>query len=140
MLTNAAEPAVRGKLDQELGLNPAFSLVVELIRSSPEPFAIEPTAAGIEIVPLNQVKQAPNRSRLKLFRPREEKERLCAFFFKRSNLEFSRDRFSYGAVEALPEQIRETEVRSWIEWLVSGLDPDHRPDRIRRAFLYTIPE
>ncbi len=140
MLTNAEEPAVRDHLAQELGRNPAFSLVIDLIRSSPTPFAIEPEAAGIEIVPLNQVKQAPNRCRLKLFKPREEKERLCAFFFKRSNLEFSRDRFSYGAVEALPEQIKKPDVQIWIDWLVSGLNPELRPGRIKRAFLYTIPE
>ena len=140
MLTNAAEPSTRTKLDQELAKNPAFSLVIDLGSRSAEPFAIDSSAGGLEIVPLNEVKQAPNRCRMKLFKPREEKERLCAFFFKRSNLAFSRDRFSYGAVEFLPEQLSEADARIWIAWLASGLDPDRRPERLKRAFLYTIPE
>ncbi|MBI4364906.1 MAG: hypothetical protein HY568_05700 [Candidatus Latescibacteria bacterium] len=140
MLTNASEPAGKAKLEEELRANPPFRRVIELLEEDAQPFAIDPAAGGLEIVPLNEVKQAPNRCRMKLFKPREAKERLCAFFFKRSNLEFSRDRFSYGAVEFRPEQLSDEDVRTWIGWLVSGLDPDRRPERLRRAFLYTIPE
>lgn len=137
---NVAEPEGRAKVEQELAKNPAFSLVLDLLRESPEPFAIDPSAGGIEIVPLNEAKGAANRCRMKLFKPREEKDRLCAFFFKRSNLAFSRDRFSYGAVEFLPEQLTAIAARAWIAWLLSGLDPDRRPERLKRAFLYTVPE
>ena len=140
MLTNAAEPEGRTKLELELGKNPAFSLVLDLLREAPEPFSIDPSAGGLEIVPLNDVKGAENRCRMKLFKPREEKDRLCAFFFKRSNLTFSRDRFSYGAVEFLPEQLTGADASAWIAWLLSGLDPERRPARLKRAFLYTIPD
>jgi hypothetical protein len=140
MLTNASEPAGKAKLEEELRKNPYFTCIVALLREDAEPFAIDPAAGGLEIVPLNEVKQAPNRCRMKLFKPREAKERLCAFFFKRSNFEWSRDRFSYGAVEFRPEQLSEEDIRAWIGWLLSGLDPERRPERLRRAFLYTIPE
>lgn len=140
MLTNVEEPASRAKLEQELAKNPVFSHVLDLLRESPESFSIDPSAGGLEIVPLNEVKGTANRCRMKLFKPREEKDRLCAFFFKRSNLTFSRDRFSYGAVELLPEQLTTVEARTWISWLLSGLDPEHRPERLKRAFLYTVPE
>lgn len=140
MLTNASEPASKAKLEVELQRNPTFARVVAFLHSASDPFAIDPESGGLEIVPLNEVKQAPNRCRMKLFRPREAKERLCAFFFKRSNFEWSRDRFSYGAVEFRPEQLTEEDIRVWIGWLVSGLDPERRPEHLRRAFLYTIPE
>jgi hypothetical protein len=140
VLTNVDGPESGAKLEAELAKNPAFSLVLDLLRESPESFSIDPSAGGLEIVPLNDVKGTANRCRMKLFKPREEKDRLCAFFFKRSNLAFSRDRFSYGAVEFLPDQITKVEARAWIAWLVSGLDPERRPTRLKRAFLYTIPE
>ena len=140
MLTNASDPASKAKLAEELRKNPPLARVVALIEEAQEPFAIDPEAGGIEIIPLNEVKQLPNRCRLKLFRPREAKERLCAFFFKRSNFEWSRDRFSYGAVEFEPGQFSEADVRIWIGWLLSGLDPEQRPERLRRAFGYTVPE
>jgi len=140
VLTNVEEPKSRAKLEQELAKNPAFSIVLDLVRESPEAFSIDPSAGGLEIVPVNEVKGTANRCRMKLFKPREEKDRLCAFFFKRSNLTFSRDRFSYGAVELLPEQLTTVEARTWIAWLLSGLDPERRPERLKRAFLYTVPE
>ena len=140
MLTNAGEPEVRAKLDRELALNPPLSVVLDVARTIQEPLEIDPAAAGIELVPLNRVQDAPNRGRMKLFRPREGKERLCAFFYKRSNLAWSRDRFTYGGVEFRPEQITEPEVQAWLSWLLSGLNPDRRPERLRRAFLYTIPD
>ncbi len=140
MLTNAAEPGCRSKLEAELASNPAFSRVIAALESSGAPFAVDTAAGGIEIVPLDEVKQAPNRCRMKLFKPRESSERLCAFFYKRSNLSFSRDRFSYGGVEFVPDRLFDSDIRSWIDWLVSGLDPDLKPEHLRRAFLYTVPE
>jgi hypothetical protein len=77
---------------------------------------------------------------MKLFKPREERERLCAFFYKRSNLAWSRDRFSYGAVEFRPGEIGSEDVLTWLAWLASGFDPEQRPPGLRRAFRYTIPE
>ncbi len=77
---------------------------------------------------------------MKLFRPRAGKERICAFFYKQSNVAWSRDRFSYGGIEFLPDEVTEADARSWASWLTSGLDPGLRPNRLRRAFLYDIPE
>lgn len=128
------------KLTEELSRNPSFAAVMDVVRSHPEPYAVDAGAAGLEIVPLSQVKSAPNRCRLKLFKPRETQDRLCAFFYKRSNLAWSRDRFSYGAVEFRPGEPAPEDVRSWLAWLSSGFDPERRPAGLRRAFRYTIPE
>jgi hypothetical protein len=140
VLTGITDAAARAKLDQELGQNPVFTRVVEAVRDADEPFALDPHAQGLEFAPLHVATAAPGRCRMKLFRPREEKERLCAFFFKKSNVAGSRDRFSYGAVEFLPDRLRAEEIRAWIAWLASGLDPALRPGDLKRAFLYTIPE
>jgi hypothetical protein len=131
VLTGAAD----GKLDRELDRNPGFRPVMDEIRSAADRYAIDAVAEGIEIST-----DSATRCRMKLFRPREEKERLCAFFFKKSNIAGSRDRFSYGAVEFLPERLTAEEVRTWLRWLSSGLDPELRPANLKRAFLYTIPE
>lgn len=140
MLIGVTDAASRAKVELELSRNPVFQHVVDAVRDAAEPFAIDSLAGGLEFAALHVATSAPGRCRMKLFRPREEKDRLCAFFFKKSNIAGSRDRFSYGAVEFLPEQLRAEEIRTWIAWLSTGLDPSSRPGNLKRAFLYTIPE
>jgi hypothetical protein len=142
MLTGFMDPVCHAKLQQELTRNPAFSVVMDVVREAEESYAIDPLAGGLEFAPADTPSfvSGQTRCRMKLFRPREEKERLCAFFFKKSNIQGSRDRFSYGAVEFLPEKLTPEEVRLWLRWLTSGLDPELRPTNLKRAFLYTIPE
>jgi hypothetical protein len=132
MLKDALDVVCVAKLDLELSHNPGFAPVLREIREAAETYVMDPVPEGIEL--------AAGRCRMKLFRPREEKERLCAFFFKKSNIAGSRDRFSYGAVEFLPERLVPEDVRTWLHWLSSGLDPTKRPANLKRAFLYTIPE
>ncbi len=139
-LRNRDEAGVRARLEQEFARSAALSTVIDAAAEHAAPFAIDPAPSGFELVPLNEVKGAANRCRLKLFRPHERKERMCAFFYKKSNLSFSRDRYSYGAVEFLPEQVSTDDVRGWLAWLESGFDPERRPVRLRRAFPYTVPE
>jgi hypothetical protein len=140
MLTNHDEPSAKAKLAGELSRNPALAAVMDVVQSETGSYAVDAGAAGLEIVPLTQVKNAPNRCRLKLFKPRETQDRLCAFFYKRSNLAWSRDRFSYGAVEFRPGELAPENVRGWLAWLSSGFDPGRRPEGLRRAFRYTVPE
>lgn len=145
MLKDALDVACRAKVDQELSRNPGFAPVLREIREAADAYVIDPMPSGIELAPAGAFGAAPaplaaGRCRMKLFRPREEKERLCAFFFKKSNIAGSRDRFSYGAVEFLPDRLVPEDVRTWLNWLSSGLDPTKRPANLKRAFLYTIPE
>ena len=99
------------------------------------PFRLEERGGVLDVAPPNR-----ERCRMKVFRPREGKDRLCAFFYKESNLGWSRDRYSYGAVEFLPAQVTETDMRTWLDWLDGGFDPDRRPPRLKKAFLYSIPD
>lgn len=140
MLTNHEDPEARKKLRLEVKRDAGLTPVVEWLLHSPEPLTLEVERAGIEVSPAGSDETSNRRSRLKLFRAREGKERFCAFFYKRSNLPWSRDRFSYGGVEFVPGRVNQAEVEGWIRWLSSGLDPLQRPERLRRSFLYDIPD
>lgn len=152
MLIHREEPAVREKLRGVVDRDPELEPIVEWLDAVQEPVQIEPDRAGLELSPGGEDAGAqaqagagaggatPRRCRLKVFRAREGKGRFCAFFYKRSNLPWSRDRFSYGGVEFLPGRVTQSEVQGWVRWLMSGLDPAQRPERLRRSFLYDIPD
>jgi hypothetical protein len=140
MLTNGSEPRAQAKIRNELRQNPELVSIVEIFELAPERFQVAADAAGLELSPLDAETNAPGRCRMKLFRPREGRERLCAFFYKRSNLAWSRDRFSYGGVEFRPGQWNETDARGWLLWLTSGFAPELRPERLRRALPYDVPD
>ena len=140
MLTNRDDPVIAAKIQEEVGRHPSFSRLIDAAASAPDEFQVEADSAGLELAPFDPGQGAATRCRLKLFQPREGKERLCAFFFKRSNLAWSRDRYSYGGVEFRPDQITVDEAAGWLEWLTSGFDPARRPARLRCAFLYDIPD
>jgi hypothetical protein len=140
MLSNRNDPGVEAKIREELRRNPGLLPVLEEIESASESFEVAAGSEGLDLAPAGLRSESANRCRMKLFRPRVGKERLCAFFYKRSNLAWSQDRFSYGGVEFLPGEIARAGVRPWIEWLASGFDPVRRPERLRRAFLYDIPD
>jgi hypothetical protein len=133
------DPGVAEKLRREVARMPALSLFLSVLRDGEGAFEILPEAAGVDVAAVGP-QGSPGRCRLKWFRPREGQERLSVFFYKRSNLAWSRDRFSYGAVEFRPEQLTREEATAWLAWLASGFDPAARPERLRRAFLYDVPD
>lgn len=145
MLTNHGEPEVQSRIRAELRANPGLAPVLAAFLAAPERFEIEMDAAGLELragegQTAVDEPETRRRCRMKLFRPRDGKERLCAFFYKRSNLAWSRDRFSYGGVEFSSETFTDRDAHLWIDWLVSGFHPARRPERLRRSFLYDIPD
>lgn len=133
--TAGAERAAR-----QASLREVFDAVRTIASKRTAGFEIEEREGVLEISPRCGDDMSVNRCRLKIFRPRENKDRMCAFFYKRSNLGWSRDRFSYGAIEFLPETLTREDTAAWLGWLRSGLDPLQRPARLRRAFLYSIPD
>lgn len=135
----AAAPIEFPSGDRAAAARAAYDKVRFIAEAAPGGFTVEERGSTLEIKP-SDPPAVPGRCRLKIFRPRENRDRLCAFFYKRSNLAWSRDRFSYGAVEFLPDRLSATDVGTWLEWLRGGFDPDRRPAHLKRAFLYTIPD
>ena len=135
-----ADAAATAAADREVEIRTAYATVRFVAESVPGAFRVEERGPALEIAPADPLATAQSRCRMKIFRPRENKDRLCAFFYKRSNLSWSRDRFSYGAVEFLPERLSSDVVEEWLSWLRDGFDPDRRPSHLKRAFLYTIPD
>ena len=136
----AAPPIESQSQDREVEARTAYATVRFVAEAAPGAFTVEERGSTLEIRPANPLAATPGRCRLKIFRPRENRDRLCAFFYKQSNLAWSRDRFSYGAVEFFPEHLSADDVEVWLAWLRGGFDPDRRPAHLKRAFLYTIPD
>jgi hypothetical protein len=96
---------------------------------------------GMEVRFLNDVNGMPNRARLRVCFPAEGK--CVLFFYKKSSIPYSRDRFSYGGVvidSRSTGRFDELDVQQWIEFLSSGLQPQHRPATLKKSLPYTIPE
>ena len=133
--TRARDAAARAD-----SLREVFEAIRAAADSRPGAFRIEEANDILEVAPAGAEAAPTARCRMKVFRPREDRDRLCAFFYKRSNLAWSRDRFSYGAIEFRPETMSREDPTVWLAWLRDGFDPEGRPARLRRAFLYTIPD
>jgi hypothetical protein len=139
MITNQAQPAVATKLSAEAAANPIAGAVGATVESSADAFEIETTGAGLEIVARAPLPNGiPNRARMKIFSPKSG--HTLVFFFKKSLVPYSRDRYSYGGIDLRAASVEPQEISAWIGFLSSGFHPDQRPEKLRRAFPYEIPD
>lgn len=138
MIVNAGEAPVDKRLAAARSESPVLALLIDSITESAEPYRIEPEASGFELAILGRVNGRPHRGRLKIFEVKPG--RLAAFFYKKSAVPFSRDRFSYGAVTFTPDQPDRQLVAEWLAYLSSGFDWDRAPSHLRRAFEFDVPE
>lgn len=142
MISNLEGEGVQAKVETETGGNAAVKAIYDHIASAPGSYGIAPNAGGLEFTSSTTVKGHPNRCRLKVWQP--EEKQLHAWFYKRSVVPHSRDRFSYGGVSwDLDRKDLTTvaaEIDEWLVWLDSGLHPDKRPADWKSAFPYDIPE
>lgn len=103
--------------------------------------AVEPHENGLEMRFLNEIAGAPNRGHLRIFFPSENK--CCLFFYKKSTVPFSRDRFSYGGIVVdarSGSRFDESDVREWVQYLLNGFQPKFRPRSLKKSIPYTVPE
>ena len=139
MIANHAQPGVVQKLQQEAAANPLAAAAVSAVEVASEPFEIETAGAGLEIAARTPLANGlPNRARMKIFSPVHG--HTLVFFFKKSLVPFSRDRYSYGGLDLRATSVEPQEVAAWLEFLTSGFHPDKRPEKLRRAFPYEIPD
>jgi hypothetical protein len=119
--------------------NPLAAALAAAAEASVDPFEVEGAGAGLEIVAGSTLPNGiPNRARLKVFSPKAG--HTLVFFYKKSLVPYSRDRYSYGGFDLRVSRVEPQEVAAWLDFLTSGFHPDKRPEKLRRAFPYEIPE
>jgi len=139
MILNRTDPQVAEKIRLESQANPLAKIVCEAADAAPDPFEVEASATGLEMQARAPLRTGlSNRARLKMFSPKPG--HTLVFFYKKSLVPYSRDRYSYGGVDLRTQQIDAAEVSEWLAFLTSGFHPEKRPAKLRRAFPYEIPE
>ena len=139
MIANQAQTAVAEKLSAEAAANPLVAAMTRATEASGDPFEVETSGAGLEIAARAPLPNGiPNRARMKIFSPKAG--HTLVFFYKKSLVPYSRDRYSYGGIDLRAASVDPQEVAAWLAFLTSGFHPDKRPEKLRRAFPYEIPE
>jgi hypothetical protein len=139
MIANQAQPTVAEKLSGEAAASPIAGAVAIAAEASADPFEIETMGAGLEVLARAPLPNGiTNRARMKIFSPKSS--HTLVFFFKKSLVPYSRDRYSYGGLDLRAASVEPQEVAAWLAFLTSGFHPDKRPEKLRRAFPYEIPE
>ena len=139
MILNRAEAQVETKVRSESETNPALQGLLAAVESCAEKFEVVAEATGVELRPRASAERAAlDRARMKVFSPKPG--HTLIFFYKKSLVPYSRDRYSYGGIELRTAQVSESGVAEWLAFLASGFHPEKRPTQLRRAFPYEIPE
>jgi hypothetical protein len=139
MIQNHNQPAVTAKLLAEVEAHTISGSVAAAAEAAAHPFEIETSGAGLEVVARAPLPNGlPNRARMKIFSPKPG--HTLVFFFKKSLVPYSRDRYSYGGLDLRAASVKDQEIAAWLDFLTSGFHPDKRPENLRRAFPYEIPD
>ncbi len=142
MINNLDADGVRQKIETETVKNDAVHAICDNIANMATSYGINPEASGLEFTSTTEVRGFPNRCRMKIFEP--EENRLMAWFYKPSAVHFSRDRYSLGGVVWELDKVDllsiGKDVNEWLYWLDSGLDPEKRPGNWKSAVPYDIPD
>ena len=142
MLVNEQEPGVGDRLNAAKEEIPEARTLVETLIRHPDPFTVRMEANGFEFHAQQEVEGRPNRATLKIFRVEEggQEGRGVVFFYKQSQVPWSRDRLSYGICMIPASGPEPEEVQEWLFFTSSGFHPDARPHRLRQAFMFNVPE
>ena len=139
MIQNQHQSEVAAKLHDVIAAHTIAGAVVAAAEAAQSPFEIETRGAGLEIVARAELPNGlPNRARMKILSPKPG--HTLVFFFKKSLVPYSRDRYSYGGLDLRAPSVEAPEIAAWLDFLTSGFHPDKRPANLRRAFPYEIPE
>jgi hypothetical protein len=87
----------------------------------------------------NDLDGVPNRARVKIFRPKGQ-GRLVVFFYKKSLLPHSRDRFAYGCCVVREGGAGDADAAAWFAYAASGFAVEKRPPGWMRGVPFDVPE
>ena len=143
MIVNITNKGLEGALTTAAAL-PGGLEVWRRLRDGSEPFVIVPGRTGLEWGVGNQIKDAANRARLKLFVPEGRTDLVVLVAFKISQVAWSHDRYAYGVWEIPVNDgkagLNATHLEAWIAFQISGFHPEERPANLIRQISYDIPE
>ena len=141
MLTNSNSEAEK-LLETVTGDMPSARPFLDAIQEHPDPFTIEHDSVSVEFAAQKHVENRSNRARMKLFTVTDGpmEGRMVVFFYKQSQVPFSRDRHSYGVCVMPSSGPAPTDINDWIFFASSGFDPAARPTALRTAFAFTVPD
>jgi hypothetical protein len=114
------------------------ALFLEAARAHSAQFEVVSCENGLELRRCASQGEPPARTFLKVCSVRPA--HTVVFFFKRSILPFSRDRYSYGGCEWPDAQLRPEYARESLDFLASGLGAASRPVWLRRSLPFSLPD
>ncbi len=117
--------------------DPLLRAVADYLGRRPEVFELDPAREGFDVRCDTVLEGKPNRARLKAFVPKPGI--LVVFLYKDSQVPFSDDRFSYGALVIKQKVLPEDELDAAVAYAATGLHPERRPAAVRRTFPFTVP-
>lgn len=135
MIGNAKEEAPRLALLRE---TVQFARVLDAAERSEVPLRLVPGPRHLELAGTTPVSGRANRALLQVFQAGEGL--WAAFFYKKSQIPHSRDRYAYGVVEFSEGGPAEGAPEAWFRWVDAGFHPEHHPPGLKRAFTYTVPD
>lgn len=139
MIVNRTSPEVQAKMQLEVFQSVVSRSVCEAIDQSAENFEVVTETTGFEARAMDPLPSGlANRARIKIFSPRPG--HTLVFFYKKSLVPYSRDRYSYGGVDLKDGELNLGDIAEWLAFASSGFHPEKRPAQLRRAFPYEIPE
>ena len=139
MIQKQSRPAGDEKLSVQAPTHSIARAAATAAEASTDPFELEATGVGLDIVARAPLPNGlPNRARMKIFAPKAG--HTLVFFYKKSLVPYSRDRYSYGGLDLRTSEVEPQEITVWLDFLTSGFHPDKRPPNLRRAFPYEIPD
>lgn len=140
MISNRDTPEVVIRI-ASLPEHPASQALLSALDAHPDAFAVLPEIDPFAVLAETPIEGRTNRAVLRLFVIPDGplQGRHAVFYFKRSQIPFSRDRFSYG-VSLCGETPDADNWQGRLDFVASGFHPDRRPSGLRRAFTFTVPD
>jgi hypothetical protein len=139
MIINRDQPEVVEKIRHESDAQALIGALVKAADAAPDAFEIDASATGFDLRACCSLPSGlANRARLKIVAIRPG--RTLIFFYKRSLVPHSRDRYSYGGIDLRTPEVDTSEIAEWLAFASSGFHPDRRPAGLRRAIPFEIPD
>ncbi len=133
MIRNQQDPAAAARLEEARRLSPVIAELIDCAESLPVELEVDTESRFLEFV-------SPQQPRLRMRVILQESESVLVFFYKKSVLDFSRDRFSYGGVIFSARTFNREDFVQSVDFLLANFHPEKRPAKLKRAFKYTIDD